>query len=82
MTNHELAELLRYSNPKEVYVITWNNRLLRLQCPFRVKVLKNIGYLLKDEIVLVQEIKVTSDIKTVFIIEMNAYYYHHFEILI
>lgn len=82
MSDQELAELLKHSNPKEIYVITWNNRLLRLKCPFSVEVINNVGLLLKGEIVLVTEIKVTKDIKTVFIIERNAYYYHHFAILI
>lgn len=82
MSDQELAELLRYSNPKEVYVVTWNNQLIKLKCPFRVVVLKNVGSLMKWQIVLVTEIKVTSEIKTVYIIEMNAYYYYHFDILI
>ena len=82
MSDQELAELLKHCNPKEIYVITWNNRLLRLKCPFRVEVITNVGLLLKGEIVLVTEIKVTKDIKTVFIIERNAYYYYHFAILI
>lgn len=82
MSDQELAELLRYSNPKEVYVVTWNNQLIKLKCPFRVVVLKNVGSLMKWQIVLVTEIKVTKEIKTVFIIERNAYYYHHFAILI
>lgn len=82
MKDHELAELLKYSSPKEIYVITWNNKLIKLKCPFRVIVLNNIGWLKKGQIGLVTEIKVTSDIKTVYIIEMNAYYYYHFDILI
>ncbi|GIZ07905.1 hypothetical protein [Flavobacterium sp. UMI-01] len=82
MTDHELAEILKYSSPKEIYVFTWNNQLIQLKCPFRVLVLNNVGWLLKGQIVLVTEIKVTSEIKTVYIIEMNAYYYYHFEILI
>lgn len=82
MSDQELAELLKHSNPKEIYVITWNNCLLRLKCPFRVEVITNVGLLLKGEIVLVTEIKVTKEIKTVFIIERNAYYYYHFAILI
>jgi hypothetical protein len=82
MSNQELAELLKHSNPKEIYVVTWNNRLLRLKCPFSVEVTTNVGLLMKGEIVLVTEIRVTREVKTVFIIEMNAYYYHHFDILI
>ncbi|WP_278034975.1 hypothetical protein [Flavobacterium nitratireducens] len=82
MKDHDLAELLKYSSPKEIYVITWNNLLIQLKCPFRVIVLNDIGWLKKGQIVLVSEIRVTNDIKTVFIIEMNAYYYFHFDILI
>ena len=82
MKDHDLAELLKYSSPKEIYVITWNNKLIKLKCPFRVIALNDIGWLKKGQIILVSEIKVTNEIKTVFIIEMNAYYYFHFDILI
>lgn len=82
MTKKELAELLKYSSPREIYVITWNNVLKRLFCPFRVKVLQDIGTLKKGQIVLVQEIKVTLELKTVFIIKNEAFYYYHFDILV
>ena len=82
MTKKELVELLKYSSPKEIYVITWNNILKRLFCPFRVKVLQDIGALKKGQTVLVQEVKVTLELKTVYIINNEAYYYHHFDILI
>ena len=81
MTKKELVELLKYSSPKEIYVITWNNILKRLFCPFRVKVLQDIGALKKGQTVLVQEVKVTLELKTVYIINNEAYYYHHFDIL-
>ena len=82
MTKKELAELLKYSSPREIYVITWNNILKRLLCPFNVTVLQDIGTLKKGQIVLVQEIKVTLDLKTVFIINNEAFYYYHFDILV
>ena len=82
MSDQELAELLKYSNPKEIYVVTWNNRLLRLKCPFRVEVITNVGLLLKGDVVLVSEVKVTHEIKTVFIINSNAYYYCYFKFVI
>ena len=82
MTKKELAELLKYSSPREIYVITWNNVLKRLFCPFRVKVLQDIGTLKKGQIVLVQEIKITLELKTVFIIKNEAFYYYHFDILV
>lgn len=82
MTKKELAELLKYSSPKELWVITWNNILKRLFCPFRVKVLQDIGALKRGQIVLVREVKVTLELKTVYVIDKEAYYYYHFEILV
>ncbi len=80
MTKKELAELLKYSSPREIYVITHYNLLIRVFCPFRVKVLQEIGALKKGQIVLVQEIKVTYELKTVYIINNAAYFYFHFSI--
>lgn len=82
MTKKELAELLKHSSPREIYVITWNNILKRLFCPFNVTVLQDIGCLKKGQTVLVQEVKVTLELKTVYIINNEAYYYHHFDILV
>ena len=82
MTKKELAELLKYSSPLEIYVITWNNILKRLFCPFEVQVVQDIGTLKTGQFVLVDEIKVTIELKTVFIIDTKAYYYYHFEIVI
>ena len=82
MTKKELAELLKYSSPREIYVITWKNTLIKLFCPFEVQVLQDIGTLKKGQFVFVDEIKVTIELKTVFIIDTKAYYYYHFEIVI
>ena len=81
MSDKELAELLKYSSPKELWVVTWNNLLKILVCPFNVMVISDVGKLVNGQIVLVDEIKVTEELKTVFVIEGIAYYYHHFEIL-
>ncbi len=82
MTKKEMAELLKYSSPREIYVITYNNLLKRLFCPFRVKVLQDIGALKRGQIVLVNEVKVTLELKTVFMINGQAYYYYHFDIIV
>jgi hypothetical protein len=81
MDENELAELLIYSNPKELYVVNWRKKLKVLYCPFKVKVKHPIGNLQTGQIVLVEEIKVTPEVKTVFIINKIAYYYYHFIIL-
>ncbi|RVT74445.1 hypothetical protein EOD40_13115 [Flavobacterium sufflavum] len=82
MTKKELAELLKYSSPREIYVITWNNILKRLFCPFEVQVVQDIGKLKTGQFVFVDEIKVTIELKTVYIINNEAYYYYHFDILV
>lgn len=81
MTKRELAELLKYSSPREIYVITHYNVLKRVFCPFRVTVLQEIGALKRGQIVLVQEVKVTYELKTVYIINDDAYFYYQFDII-
>ena len=80
MNNRELAELLKYSNPKTLYIVTWNNLLKILFCPFKVIVKHDIGNLKKDQIVWVEEVKITKELKTVYVINCKAYYYYHFTI--
>ncbi|TWO31540.1 hypothetical protein E1J38_013360 [Seonamhaeicola sediminis] len=62
--------------------MTWNNLLKQLFCPFRVAVIHDIGELKTGEIVLVEEVKVTMELKTVYLIKGKFYHYHHFNILI
>ncbi len=81
MDDRELADWLKYSNPKTLLVVNENNRLQVLYCPFKVLVIVSVGILIKGEIVLVIEIKVTRDLIIVYIINGDAYYYYHFEIL-
>ncbi|PKH67210.1 hypothetical protein CXF59_12315 [Flavobacterium sp. ALD4] len=61
--------------------MTHYNVLKRVFCPFRVTVLQEIGTLKRGQIVLVQEIKVTYELKTVYIINNDAYFYYHFDII-
>lgn len=81
MNKKQLAEILKYSSSNQLYIVTWNNLLKLLLCPFKVLVLQDIGKLKADTIIWVEEVKVTIEVKTVFIIEGKAYYYFYFEIL-
>ena len=77
----EWAELLKYSSPKELYIITWNNLLKKLFCPFNVIVLNDIGDLIEEEVVQVDEVKITFELKTVYLIKGRYYFYHYFDII-
>ncbi len=82
MNKNQLAEILKYCSPKVLYVITWNNLFKRLFCPFKVRVLNPVGELRVGEIVFVDEIKVTPELITIYIINGKAYYYYHFDIIV
>lgn len=82
MNEQKLADLLKYSSPKAIYVITWNNILKLVFCPFKVKAKISIGEIKQNQMVWVDEVKVTLELKTVFIIKGKAYYYYHFDIIL
>ena len=82
MTKKELAEVLKYSNSQELYVITHYGVLMRLFCPVKIQVLGDIGILKRGQIVFVDEIKVTIELKTVYIIDNEAYYYWYFDFIL
>ena len=82
MNKQDLAEQLKYSSSEWLYVVTWNNLLKQLFTPFRVAVLKSVGSLREGQIVWVEAVKVTMQLKTVFVIDGNAYYYYYFEIIV
>lgn len=82
MTVENLAEQLRYSSPDSIYIVTWNNELKKLLTPFKVLVLMSIDEFDAGEIAWVEQVKVTSKLKTVFVINGKAYYYYHFDFII
>tara|TARA_B100001146_G_scaffold225178_2_gene247304 strand:+ start:24618 stop:24869 length:252 start_codon:yes stop_codon:yes gene_type:complete len=80
MNKQQLADILKYSHPKELYIVDWENKLVVLTCPFKVIAKGNVGRINKSEIVEVDEIKVTMRLTTVYVIEGQAYFYYHFDI--
>lgn len=82
MTNTEIAEILKFSKPNIIYVVTWNNILKKVFCPFKVKAKCNLEDIAFGKIYLVEAVKVDLKIETIFIINKKAYYYHNFDIII
>ena len=82
MNKKDLAEQLQYTSSEWLYVVTWNNILKQLFCPFKVSVIKPIGTLKKGQIVWVEEVKVTMELITVFIVKGRVYYFYHFNIMV
>ena len=82
MNEKEIAELLKYSSPKELYIITFDDVLIKLICPFKVVVLVNIGELTSGKIAIVEKVKITYQLITVFEINGKLYYYYYFDFVL
>lgn len=82
MNRNQIAELLKYSSPKSILVVTYKNELKEMQCPFWVLVKHDVGNLRKGVKVHVEMVKLSPDLVTVFVIVNTPYYYWYFEIII
>lgn len=82
MNSQQWGELLKYSSPNSILIITWNNELRELICPFTVNVKYNIGDLKIHSKVKVSNVKISTSMITVYIIQNKPYYYYHFRILL
>jgi hypothetical protein len=82
MNNSLLAYLLKYSNPNSMLVVTNRNNLIELKCPFTVKVVKSVGDFKLNEFKTVEELKVSTNLKLVFIIEKEPFFYYYFDIIL
>ena len=82
MNINELAEELKYFSSDSVYVVTWNNLLKQVCTPFKILVTSSVGQLFVGDVVWVQKVKITYQLKTVFIVEGQAYYHYHFGFII
>ncbi len=82
MNEKQMAELLKYASPYSILVVTYRNKIIELKVPFRVQLKNNVGNLLKGKIEEVELVKLSTNLKTVFIIREEAYYYYHFNILL
>tara|TARA_R110000796_G_scaffold37722_4_gene95171 strand:+ start:36892 stop:37143 length:252 start_codon:yes stop_codon:yes gene_type:complete len=82
MKEKRWAEMLKYASPRSILVVTCSNKLIELECPFKVEVIQSVGTLDKGSIVVVKMVKISIALITVFMINNQAYYYYHFNILI
>jgi len=82
MNQDQLTEILKYSSPYSVLVVKWDGRLVEVFCPFKIKVLKDVGELRRGQTCWVSRVKITSYSTTVYIIKAKPYYYYHFELMV
>jgi len=81
MSNEELIELLKYCSPNIIYVVNGKNRIIKLDTPFKLLVLQDIGDLRKGQIVYCTELKITQQGRIVFLIDGKNYHTYYFDIV-
>lgn len=77
-----IEEISKYCDPLSMLVIGEKGQLIRIYCPFTVIVIQPVGNLEPRDIVNVQAIKVTLELRDVYIIDSRAYYIFYFRILL
>lgn len=74
--------LLKYSSPYSILVVTKENKLIELNCPFKVVVIKNVKNMVIGEKKEVTIVKLATNKKLVYIIDNQPYFYYNFDIII
>jgi hypothetical protein len=82
MDGNEYAWLLKYSSPYSVLVVTHEDKLIELKCPFKVEVVKSIKNFMVGQIKEVAQVKLATNNKLVYIIDDEAYFYSYFTIIL
>jgi hypothetical protein len=77
-----LKELLRWISTYDMLVIDKSGKLRRIFCPFSVICLVTFPDINQGEKVFVDAIKLTIEVKEVFIIKGTAYYMVYFSIML
>ena len=73
-----LKELLKWISSDSLLVIDKSGNLRRIYCPFKVICLVNFPAITKGDKVSVDAIKLTVEVKEVYIIKGTAYYIAYF----
>jgi hypothetical protein len=85
MSNEEnkkyIEDIFKYRKTDSILVFDKTGQLQRLDCPFEVVVIQNVGELQKGLIYLVSAVKIDLNLIDVYIIRNKAYYFFNFRVL-
>jgi hypothetical protein len=76
-----IEEVFKYCKIDSILVIDKTGQLQRLDCPFEVMVIQDVGELYKGLICLVSAVKIDLTLIDVYIIRNKAYYFFNFRVL-
>ena len=73
--------IFQYCKIDSILVINKHGHLQRLDCPFEVMVIQDVGELHKGLICLVNAVKLDISLIDVYIIRNKAYYFFNFRVI-
>ena len=76
-----IEEVFKYCKTDSILVINKVGHLQRLQCPFEVMVITDVGELKKGLKCLVSAVKLDLQLIDVYIIRDKAYYFFNFRVI-
>jgi len=76
-----IEELFKYCKTDSILVINKMGQLQRLNCPFEVVVILDVGELYKGLVCLVNAVKMDLTLIDVYIIRNKAYYCFNFKVI-
>jgi len=76
-----IEEIFKYCKIDSILVINKTGLLERLDCPFEVLVIQDVGELYKGLICLVSAVKLDLTLIDVYIIGNKAYYFFNFRVI-
>ena len=76
-----IKEIFKHCKIDSILVTNKKGQLERLDCPFEVLVVSDVGELRKGLICLVSAVKIDISLIDVYIIRTKAYYFFNFRVL-
>jgi len=80
MSGKLIDHINKFTGSDSLLVYTQNRGLVRLYCPFTVKVIQAVDSFVVGEQLEVVNVKVSPDLDLVYIIGNTGYYHYHFSI--
>ncbi len=68
----------KFTSSDSLLVHTKSKGLVRLYCPFKAKVIQSVDSFMVGDQVEVVRVKVSSDLKLIYILDNNKGYYHYY----
>jgi hypothetical protein len=76
-----ILELFKIVSPTSILVVDKNGKVKRLHCPFKVLAIVDVPpEIVKGQFYMVDFVKMTMDLKEVFVIRGKGYYISYFRI--